>query len=181
MYSPHPLLMSDDDPSSSDRLTPDQTYGGSAPIFPPGPRIPPRNTSRQQDFDVHIQLPAHQPTRRFISPTPLSYGRARDSPTPPLPLNRPLFRGPPSTSTTLDMASGITSRRPVTNRAPALRRSISRQQIDQENSDDVMRAAVMEERTAVRMRYDGAEGGEGRGEVMNETPPRVGRFERHMG
>jgi hypothetical protein len=67
-------------------------------------------------------------------------------------------------------------------RAPVLRRSIPLQQINQENSDDVMRVAAMQERTAVGMRYDGTdEEREGREEVMNETPPRIGRFERHMG
>jgi hypothetical protein len=180
MYSPHPLLMSHDD-LSSDTLIPDHTSGHSPHTLPPGPHISPRNISRQQGFDVSIRLPLRQPTRRFISPSPVPYGSTRDSLAPPLPLNRTPSRRPPSTFTTLDMASGVTSRRPLTSRAPILRRSIPRQQIDQENSDDVVRAAVLEERTAVGMRYDGAEEGEGRSQVMNETPPRIGRFERHMG
>lgn len=61
------------------------------------------------------------------------------------------------------------------------RRRIPRQQVDQENSDGAVREAAMEERAALGMRYGGSEEGGREGEVMDETPPRIGRFERHMG
>jgi hypothetical protein len=67
----------------------------------------------------------------------------------------------------------------MTSYAPLPRRVIPRQQVDQENTDNVVREAAMEERSALRMRY-GSEEREGRGEVMDETPPRIGRFERHI-
>jgi hypothetical protein len=181
MQSPHSLPTSDADPSRSDTPVPGQMFARSPPIFPPGPRIPPRNTSRQQEFDPPMRLPARQHTRHFVSPTPVAYGVGQHSLAPPQNFMRPPSWGPPSTSTTLDMVSGIISQRPATARTPVLRRSVPRQQLDQENSDQAIRAALMEERAAVSMRYDGADAGGGRAEVMNETPPRIGRFERHMG
>ena len=159
---------------------PTEVSARSPPIFPPGPRIPPRDASRQQDVDPPIRLPVRRPGRRFLSPTPTTYGVGYDSLAGSLPFNRPASRGPPSISTTLDMASGTTSRGSLISRPPILRRSIPRQQLNQENSDQVARAATMAERAVAGMRYDGVEESEGRSEVMNETPPRIGRFERYM-
>lgn len=69
----------------------------------------------------------------------------------------------------------------MTSYVPIPRRPIPRQQIDQENSDDVERQAAMAERVAVEMRHGASQETEEGGEVMDETPPRIGRFERHIG
>jgi hypothetical protein len=53
---------------------------------------------------------------------------------------------------------------------------VSAQQRDQENSGDAEAEMMREELAAVRFRYD-----EGAVlDVLDETPPRVGRFERRM-
>jgi hypothetical protein len=186
MHSPHPLIVSDDDPSSPDTITPDHDFRRGPQNFLPGsfngPHVPSSRTSRQQDFDLPVRLPQPQQTRRFVTPTPAPYYASQHGlAPPPMPFNRPPSRGPPSISTTLDMASGVTSRRPMTSYVPIPRRPVPRQQIDQENSDDVERQAAMAERVAVEMRHGASQETEEGREVMDETPPRIGRFERHIG
>jgi hypothetical protein len=66
-------------------------------------------------------------------------------------------------------------RRPVMTRVPTPRRRIMPQQQNQENSGEAEDERMREEMVAAGMRYEGAGG---RLEVMDETPPRLGRFER---
>lgn len=136
-----------------------------------GPPVPPRYASRQHDGEALApRLP-----RRPVPPPPLQHTDRQE--TAPLPFNRRPERGTASTSTTFDLASGITSRRSAVNRAAAAsRRRIPQQQHNQENSGEAERAAMRQELAAVGMRY----GEEARLDVMDETPPRIGRFERHM-
>lgn len=165
IHSPNPaLLSSDDDPSGSDTLTPHPNT--TSRLAPPthqhpirGPRIPPRYGSRQ---DLPSDAPQRQPTRRAVTPIPA-----------PLPFSRQSERGLPSTSTTLDSASGVTSRRTQVARA-AMRRQIM---------DERENATEERERQGMRGEIAGVEwrsGEEGRMDVMEETPPPVGRHERFM-
>ncbi|KAF2849942.1 hypothetical protein T440DRAFT_479738 [Plenodomus tracheiphilus IPT5] len=90
-------------------------------------------------------------------------------------------RDSPSTSLALDHGSGITSRR---SRSPLVRamttarthRRVPAHQRDQENSAEAEFSAMRREEAAVHARYGENE----QQETMNETPPRVGRFERAM-
>ena len=47
---------------------------------------------------------------------------------------------------------------------------------DQENSDQAEIEMMRQELESVRMRYEEGQ----QGNVMDETPPRIGRVERHM-
>jgi hypothetical protein len=47
---------------------------------------------------------------------------------------------------------------------------------NQENSGDAEIETMRQELESVRMRYDESQ----QGDVMDETPPRIGRVERHM-
>jgi hypothetical protein len=71
--------------------------------------------------------------------------------------------------------SNITNRRPPIPARVASRR-MSAQQQNQENSGDAEAAIAREEIQAASMRY--AEDGVGL-DFMDETPPRIGRFERY--
>lgn len=134
-----------------------------------GPRSQPRPTFRHRE-DPGVRYA--RPSLRLVTPT-----RRFPGVPPAYPFPRSLSRGPPSTSTTLDIASGTTSWRPPS--MPAAVRRMPAQQQDQENSGEAQREieAMREELAAVRVRY-----GEdnGRSDRMDETPPRIGRIERRM-
>ncbi|KAK7182661.1 hypothetical protein PSPO01_11242 [Paraphaeosphaeria sporulosa] len=165
MHYPYPaLLSSDDDPSGSDTLTP-VPRTASRPAPPTyqnpirGPRITPRYGSRQ---DPPSDGPQRQPTRRAVTPIPA-----------PLPFSRQSERGLPSTSTTLDSASGVTSRRTQVARAATRRQVMD----ERENAtEERERQGMRGELAAVEWRF----GEEGRMDVMEETPPRMGRHERFL-
>lgn len=134
MHSPHPQIISSDNETPSDEVTP------VPPIRPNplhGPRIPPRYASRQE-------------THRAVTPIPA-----------------PLW-GLPSTSTTLDSARGETSWRhgARVTRPPRI-------DAEQENSEERERRDLRVEMETVGWRA-------GREDVMEETPPRVGRYERFL-
>lgn len=149
---------SDDDLSGYVSLTPVQgtTHLALMSLYS-GPRIPPRRTSRQDMPPNPVQ---RRSTRRTITPIPA-----------PLPFSRQSGRGLPSTSTTLDSASGVITRRAQMAAASVSGRRQARE--DQENSEEVQREDMSRESAAVGYRR-----GEGRTDVMEETPPRVGRYER---
>lgn len=156
-------LSSDDDPFGSRATTPvPSTTTRRAPATHHDPihglRIPAPNTSHPDAAPDAMQ---RQFTRRAVTPIPA-----------PLPFSRQSERGLPSTSTTLDSASGVTSRRTQAAGATVGRRI----RHDQENSEET-------ERTEMRGEIAGAEwrvGAQGRMDVMDETPPRMGRHERFM-
>jgi hypothetical protein len=83
----------------------------------------------------------------------------------------PVWNVPPRHSsrhhTTLSPGQGNAGRRPP--------RMESRWQ-NQENSGDAEIETMRQELESVRMRYDESQ----QGDVMDETPPRIGRVERHM-
>jgi hypothetical protein len=168
MHSPYPALpLSDDDPSGSDTLTP--VPSTATRLAPPtyqnlvrGPRIPPRHASRQ---DLPPDASQRHPIRRAI--TPISA---------PLPFSRQPERGLPSTSTTLDSASGVTSRRTQVAIATTRRRIMHEQENSEERERERQRQDMIGEVAGVEWRV----GAEGRPDVMEETPPRMGRHERFM-
>ncbi|KAF2449548.1 hypothetical protein P171DRAFT_517236 [Karstenula rhodostoma CBS 690.94] len=165
IHSPYPaLLLSDGDPSGSDTLTP--VPSTASRLAPPahqnpirGPRIPSRYGSRQ---DLPSDAPQRQPTRRAVTPIPT-----------PLPFSGQFERGLPSTSTTLDSASGVTSRRTQVARA-ATRRQIMNER--ENTTEDRERQGMRGEAAGVEWRFSE----EGRMDIMEETPPRLGRHERFM-
>ncbi|KAF2800680.1 hypothetical protein K505DRAFT_398576 [Melanomma pulvis-pyrius CBS 109.77] len=75
------------------------------------------------------------------------------------------------------IGQGAGSRRPVNTRVATSRRRITHQQQNQENSGDAEAGLMREEILAGGMRY--ADDGQ-QLDVMDETPPRLGRFERHI-
>jgi hypothetical protein len=166
MHSPYPALpMSDDDPSGSDTVTPvPSTVTRLAPPMHPnpvrGPRIPPRQASRQ---DLPPDAPQRQTTRRAVTPIPA-----------PLPFSRQSERGLPSTTTTLDSASGVTSRRTQVAMTATRRRIMHEQENSEERERERQRQEMRGEVAGVEWRV----GAEGRTDVMEETPPRMGRHER---
>lgn len=160
IHSTHSIpLSSDDDPSNSDTFTPvPETAADSAVPNPTrGPRIPPRHASRQ---DVPSDTQQRQPIGRAVTPIPSQ-----------LPFSRQSERGLPSTSTTLDSASGVISRRPVP-------WAVTRRRVDdeQENSEEREREDMRGEIAGVGWRV----GTEGRADVMDETPPKMGRYENFL-
>ncbi|KAF1952433.1 hypothetical protein CC80DRAFT_173623 [Byssothecium circinans] len=194
---PHPaVLPPDDDTGSSDGLTPTETYARPGGMGR-GPRIPPRYASRGSG--ITYTHPHANPNRIITpTPTPLPHQHAQT----PTFFNHPPSRGPPSTSTTLDIASGITSRgrpaipmsvvgpasaamsRPLI-QAPTIRRvHISQRphRRELENSADSEIGVVEGGSSAVTRRFDDVDsgvGGEG-GDEMTETSPGLGKFERRV-
>lgn len=165
MHPSHPALIpSDNDMTASD--TQDYAPNTATHLVPPvhrnpvhGARIPPRYGSRQE---LPSNRPHRQPVRRTVSPIPT-----------PLPFSRQPERGPPSISTNMDSASGITSR------STQAARTITRRQImdERENAtEERERQDMRSEAEAIEWRF----GEGGRLDVMEETPPRVGRHERLM-
>lgn len=152
VHSPHPLfLSSDDDPSSSDALTPIQLTEIARRTALHGPRIPQRRTSRQHFLPA---MPQSHNTRRAVTPVPAP------------------LHGLPSTMTTLDSARGVTSRRPVARAATR----VTRVDAEQENSEQREQREMSREVEAAEWRA----GRDGVEDVMEETPPRMGRYERFL-
>jgi len=158
MHSPHPLLASDDDLLGSDTLAPTQRQ---PPRSPPSPLGDVRGSHSPRQYD-HYLHPQRGPIQLAGTPVPAPGVFIRQS-----------ERSLPSTSATLDVASGTTSRRSPISRITASRRHILD---DQENSEERDRAEMSRERAAVLFRH----GEEGQLDVMDETPPRMGRYERQM-
>ena len=131
------------------------------------PRVPPRQGSRHTSGDV----PPRTQTRTY-----------RQGPVagPPALHLRPT-RDNPLTSLALDHGSGTTSRR---SRSPVMRaptsarvnRRVPAHQLDQENSGEGEMMLARREQTAINARYNEDE----QRDVMDETPPRIGRYERRM-
>ncbi|PVH98860.1 hypothetical protein DM02DRAFT_26280 [Periconia macrospinosa] len=142
---------------------------------PRGPRGQPLLDFRQGDPSAHFGTRRAGPSLRLVTPT------RRPSAVPPAYIfHRSLSRGPPSTSTTLDSASGVTSRRPPhSGSATVSSRRLPPQQQDQENSGEAEREQeiMREELAAVGLRYGV---NDSRQDRMDETPPRIGRIERRM-
>ncbi|KAF2243636.1 hypothetical protein BU26DRAFT_106185 [Trematosphaeria pertusa] len=166
----------DDELFRSDTLSPYTDYSRIPQRVPVGslrgPPIPPRHASRQQDIDI----PRRPTTRLDHHPISHAYHEQSALPPPP-PFNRHQpERGPALTSTTLDIASGTTSRWSGMNRAPTSRRRIPPQQRNQENSLEAEEQLMRAEMHAASMRH----GDDGQLDVLDETPPRIGRFERRM-
>lgn len=113
-------------------------------------------------------------------PPDSTYTRTRRRATPiPPPIHRSSRRDVPPIPVALDHASASTGiRAPVTRAMTSARqhRRIPPQQRDQENSGAGEEVLMRLEADAITARH----GGEERGEVMDETPPRVGRVERRM-
>ncbi|KAF2706362.1 hypothetical protein K504DRAFT_459655 [Pleomassaria siparia CBS 279.74] len=84
------------------------------------------------------------------------------------------YRYPERASVGPIFSRGLMTRRPVMTHAPASRRRITPQQLNQENSGDVENELMREEMVAAGMRYAEDE----QQDTMDETPPRLGRFER---
>lgn len=126
-----------------------------------------RNTSGTDSYHEVMDHQHQQPINatempRFYHerrPPPMGFGNLRHS-------SRVMGPVPPS----------LNSRRPPIPARVASRR-ISAQQQNQENSGDAEAALMREEMAAVDMRYADDEVGL---DIMDETPPRMGRFERHM-
>ncbi|CAI6321399.1 unnamed protein product [Periconia digitata] len=186
--SPHPFGGSDG--GLSDPVGSIQMEAHTHPVnMIRGPRSQPPRFARPEDRSVHFAARRARPTLRLVSPI------YRSSAVPPAYLfQRPLSRGPPSTSTTLDVAEGVTSRHPPPPGVPSMvshnvtsptnvavnNRRIPVQQQDQENRGELEREmeVMREELAAVGVRYGD---NDGRQERMDETPPRIGRIERRMG
>jgi hypothetical protein len=131
------------------------------------PRVPPRQGSRHTSGDV----PPHTQTRTY---------RQGPVAAPPALHLRPT-RDNPLTSLALDHGSGTTSRR---SRSPVMRaptsarvnRRVPVHQLDQENSGEGEMMLARREQMAINARYNEDE----QRDVMDETPPRIGRYERRM-
>lgn len=108
--------------------------------------------------------------------------RRRRPPVAPSAMHMRSSRDSPLTALALDHGSGTISRRPgspyrpMTVAARAYRR-MPAQQIDQENSGNIEMLPAMREQDAINSRYNE----DRQRHVMDETPPRLGRFERRMG
>lgn len=160
----------------------------SSPVPPSDPR---QTLQGQFDFHTHERSPAvpssvprHSIGRVYSGDGPQrTHTRAyRQGPATAAPsLHLHPTRDSPLTSLALDHGSGMTSRgsRSPVVRAPITariyRRMPSRQR-DQENSMEGEIGAMRREETAINSRY----GGDEQREVMDETPPRIGRVERRM-
>ncbi|KAH9864116.1 hypothetical protein J1614_010049 [Plenodomus biglobosus] len=157
--SPPPLLGYQHQSRASAQGT---IFGGTLGMPPPSSyRLPPQYREGLQRTQTRIQ--------RQVSITAVPSLHLHPS------------RDSPLTSLALDHGSGVTSRR---SRSPLVRatttarthRRVPAHQRDQENSAEAEIDAMRREQAAVNARY----GENGQQETMDETPPRIGRFERAM-
>jgi hypothetical protein len=183
---------------------PTPSYPGQRPPPQPGLRRSPIGLELSDDFyssspvaarQTRIQGPQrytsgmgsvrfqHNPPTRFMpspaaGPERRSYGRSAERPhffhdrhlAPPAYM-APYRQQEPSTG-----AIPHNTRRPPIPARIASRR-MSAQQLNQENSGEAEIALMRDELLEARMRFVDDEGGM---DVMDETPPPVGRFERHI-
>lgn len=132
--------------------------------YPP----PPRLASQQHQF-IGERPPTNTASRRPSRPSP------RNSPESAL--------NAPNNNSASAIANGNTVRSryvPIAPQPPPrnIRPRIPAHQLDQENSGEGEMTMMRAEEAAVQARYGGLEGA--RQDVMDETPPRVGRVERRM-
>ncbi|KAF1845501.1 uncharacterized protein K460DRAFT_110081 [Cucurbitaria berberidis CBS 394.84] len=130
------------------------------------PEVPRRFLPQRGSFSLQPdERPPRNTTRSRRRPSTLNLQPTLDS---------------PLTSVALDHGSGTTSRRPRSllprTRSVRPRLAIPARQQDQENSGEGEMALMRREEGAINSRY----GEEEQRDVMDETPPRVGRVERRM-
>ncbi|KAH7083446.1 hypothetical protein BKA63DRAFT_153464 [Paraphoma chrysanthemicola] len=133
---------------------------GTSPAMPP--TIPPRNTSNMHSRGGAPERSRARGPRQFTPIPPAMRGNnARDI---------------PSTSLALDHASAVRS--PIVRATTSARQRprIPPHQRNQENSGAAEDELMRQEESAINARY----GEDAQQEVMDETPPRVGRVERRM-
>ncbi|KAI8935284.1 hypothetical protein NX059_007870 [Plenodomus lindquistii] len=153
------------------------------PGFNQRSRAPARGPALSSTSSLPPPPPGYGPTPQYREGPQRSHARTQRqvSTTAAPALHLHPSRDSPLTSLALDHGSGITSRRsrspfgPPTAIARTHRR-IPAHQRDQENSAEPEIEAMRREEAAVNARY----GEIGQRETMDETPPRVGRFERAM-
>ncbi|KAF2036789.1 hypothetical protein EK21DRAFT_106097 [Setomelanomma holmii] len=155
-------------PLSSSPLPPRTHWNNPSPASGPGtsPSVPPMIPSRNASHGAGVPERAHTHVRHQVTPIPptIRVNPARDL---------------PSTSLALDHASATTSiRSPVTRVATTARPRprLPPHRVNQENSGAAEEEMMRQEESAINARY----GEDVERDVMDETPPRVGRVERRM-
>ncbi|CBX94347.1 hypothetical protein IAQ61_009945 [Plenodomus lingam] len=173
-------------PSQSANRRQEGTLMSGSPPLRPGNQNSSRALPQSTGLDGTLGVPqpsGYRPTSHYREDTPNSQTRTqRQVSTTALPsLHLHPSRDSPLTALALDHGSGVTSRR---SRSPLVRasttarthRRVPAHQRDQENSAEAEISAMRQEEAAVTTRY----GENGQQETMDETPPRIGRFEQAM-
>ncbi|KAF2465495.1 uncharacterized protein BDR25DRAFT_378648 [Lindgomyces ingoldianus] len=142
-----------------------QGLQGQGPAY--AAMIPPRNSSYRQRAEPDPER--RNPPRSIAGSLP--YHERQTAPQ----TYAPRHGDRPSVAPEQFIATG--SHRPSMHRAGTSRRRITPQQQNQENSGDAEEQMMREELAAAGMRYARDEQ---QLDTMDETPPRLGRFERHM-